>query len=440
MNRLSTIENRPSALASMLELFSENRNGKSTGIYSVCASHPLVLEAAMRQADIDGSIVLIESTANQVNQFGGYTGMVPADFPRFVGDIADKIGFPHSRIVFGGDHLGPVCWTDETADRAMEKACVLVNDYVRAGFQKIHLDASMACAGETGPLPDEVVAERAVALCRAAEAAATEKGAAEKPVYVVGTEVPVPGGETEGLDELEVTTVERARYTIETHRIAFESAGLVEAWKRVVALVVQPGVEFNHTDVHVYDPPKAADLSKTVLDFPRIVYEAHSTDYQPSDSYLRLINDHFAILKVGPQLTFALREALFALAAIEDELVEEHQRSDLIAVCEHVMQFEPAHWRKHYGEGGLQSRILRRFSYSDRIRYYWPHPHVSAAVGTMFRNLSETPIPLPLLSQYLPTAIGADNDNQGSNVSRELVIRHIMRVCATYAGACTDNG
>jgi tagatose-1,6-bisphosphate aldolase non-catalytic subunit AgaZ/GatZ len=35
--------------------------------------------------------VLIEATCNQVNQDGGYTGMTPADFRRFVEDIAARV-------------------------------------------------------------------------------------------------------------------------------------------------------------------------------------------------------------------------------------------------------------------------------------------------------------------------------------------------------------
>ena len=52
------------------------------GIYSICSAHPWVLGAAMKQALDDGTPLLIESTSNQVDQFGGYTGMKPADFVR----------------------------------------------------------------------------------------------------------------------------------------------------------------------------------------------------------------------------------------------------------------------------------------------------------------------------------------------------------------------
>ena len=427
-----------SALDELLQIFEQNRRGGGGGIYSVCASHPLVLEAAMLQAKSDGAVALIESTANQVNQFGGYTGMVAADFPAYVKRIADRVGLGHDRIVLGGDHLGPLCWTDESANEAMSKAQDLVASYVRAGFQKIHLDTSMACADDSEPLTDEVVAGRAARLCKAAEDAASASVVANKPVYVVGTEVPIPGGATEELDELCVTSTDGVRRTVSTHHRAFIHAGLENAWHRVVALVVQPGVEFNHTSIHAYKTDDAKDLSSEVLNFPGMVYEAHSTDYQPDDVYRQLVRDHFAILKVGPQLTFALREALFALCAIENEIVDRGS-SDLMGVCERVMQDEPEHWIKHYPQTEPQGRVYRRYSYSDRIRYYWTHPDIDGEVQTMMRNLQETNIPLPLLSQHMPSEYEAVRAGSIPPEPRDLIVHHIMAVTARYSEACQNN-
>jgi D-tagatose-1,6-bisphosphate aldolase subunit GatZ/KbaZ len=76
-------------------------------------------------------------------------------------------------------------------------------------------------------------------------------------------------------------------------------------------------VEFDHTSVIDYQPSKAKELKALIPQVDHIVFEAHSTDYQQPQSYHQLVRDHFAVLKVGPQLTFALREALFALSYIE---------------------------------------------------------------------------------------------------------------------------
>ena len=69
------------------------------GIPSFCTANGLVIEACLKQAMRFDDCVLIEATANQVNQFGGYTGMKPADYRDFVYRIADRIGFERNRII-----------------------------------------------------------------------------------------------------------------------------------------------------------------------------------------------------------------------------------------------------------------------------------------------------------------------------------------------------
>ncbi|MBJ4659358.1 class II D-tagatose-bisphosphate aldolase, non-catalytic subunit, partial [Salmonella enterica subsp. enterica serovar Typhimurium] len=136
----------------MKEIISRHKAGEQIGICSVCSAHPLVIESALRFDLNSGNKVLIEATSNQVNQFGGYTGMKPADFRDFVYGIAQEVGFPRERLILGGDHLGPNCWQNEPADTAMEKSVELIKAYVAAGFSKIHLDASMSCADDPTPL------------------------------------------------------------------------------------------------------------------------------------------------------------------------------------------------------------------------------------------------------------------------------------------------
>ena len=62
-----------------------------------------------------------------------------------------------------------------------------------------------------------------------------------------------------------------------------------------------------------------------------------------------LVDDGFAILKVGPGLTFALREALYGLDAIADCACREDATNRLVATMEAVMVEQPASWTGHYG-------------------------------------------------------------------------------------------
>jgi D-tagatose-1,6-bisphosphate aldolase subunit GatZ/KbaZ len=423
----------------ILDMVLRHKAGERVGVTSVCSAHPLVIEATLRHALVtDQPIVLIEATSNQVNQDGGYTGMVPADYRDFVQAIAAKVGFPLDRLVLGGDHLGPNAWTATPAAEALDKADVMVAAYVRAGFRKIHLDCSMSCADDPVPLPEQTIAERAARLCAAAEAA-FDGDPAEAPVYVIGTEVPVPGGAAEDLEELAVTTPEAAIATVDMHRDLFRASGLESAWDRVIATVVQPGVEFDHDKVVDYRPERAAALSRAIEPVDHLVFEAHSTDYQTPKALAALVRDHYAILKVGPGVTFALREALWALDAIEAETVPAAERADLRKITLSRMQAEPKNWRKYYHATGAALDFQLQYSLSDRIRYYWPDAEIAAAQERLFVNLRQVPPSLALVSQYLPLSYAAVRAGQTTLDPAELVMAHVAATLDAYHGACFPN-
>ncbi|HDV8377348.1 tagatose-bisphosphate aldolase subunit KbaZ [Citrobacter sp. Cf116] len=420
----------------LTKMVEQHKRGKANGIYAVCSAHPIVLEAAIRYAHANHTPLLIEATSNQVDQFGGYTGMTPADFRSFVCRLADSLDFSQDMLILGGDHLGPNRWQNLPAEQAMANADDLIKSYVAAGFKKIHLDCSMSCANDPVPLTDEIVAERAARLAKVAEETCMAHFGESDLVYVIGTEVPVPGGAHEALTELAVTTPDAARATLQAHYHAFEKRGLEGIWPRIIALVVQPGVEFDHTHIIDYQPQKAVALRKMVEDYDTLVFEAHSTDYQTPQSLRQLVIDHFAILKVGPALTFALREALFSLAAIEEELLPAKASSGLRHVLESVMLDRPEYWQSHYHGDGNARRLARGYSYSDRVRYYWPDSQIDEAFERLVRNLADEPIPLPLISQYLPLQYVKVREGDLSATPRELIINHIQDILQQYHCAC----
>lgn len=418
-----------SALETLLGIPGDHDKGRRTGMTAVCSAHPLVIEATFAEARDTGQPVLIEATCNQVNQDGGYTGMTPEDFSAFVKGIAEDHGFPAARIVLGGDHLGPNPWRHLPFAQAMEKARVMTHCYARAGFAKIHLDASMSCADDPTPLPAQTIAERAADLAQAAEDGA-RAGGHPPPAYVIGTEVPVPGGAAEMLDTLELTKVSDAAGTVAIHRTAFAARGLEGALSRAIAIVVQPGVEFGSANVIAFQPEKAADLAAWRDATGGILFEAHSTDYQTSDALLALVQAGFGILKVGPGLTFALREALYGLDAIAGVLSDNYSAGSLPAAMEAVMLEKPDNWQAYY-EGDAQEQFFQRhFSYSDRIRYYWNEPAAKTAVDRLFAALGDTVIPEPLISQFM-----ARQSRQPGN-AKGLVIHAIRTALSPYSDAC----
>ncbi len=423
-------ENRQIALR---KLFGARNLPLPRGITSVCSAHPLVIEAALRRAAAEGRAVLIEATCNQVNQEGGYTRMRPTDFRRFIEGIAAEVGYPAERIILGGDHLGPNPWRKLPAEEAMARAEAMAAAYVEAGFEKIHLDTSMGCAGEPVALADELTAARAARLAKVAEDAA-KRSDLRPPVYVIGTEVPPPGGATHALEDIEITQADAALKTLAVHRSSFAAAGVASAMERVIGIVVQPGVEFGNTNVALYRPERASKLMASLDDMPGLLFEAHSTDYQPTEALSALVDGGFAILKVGPGLTFALREALYGLDAIADVLAGAASHTGLAATMEAIMLDQPAHWAGHYSGSAEEQRLQRHFSYSDRIRYYWPDVRASAAVDAVFDRL-QGDIPETLISQYLARLYPDVVSKRIVPRARELCLAAIDAALAPYSAA-----
>jgi D-tagatose-1,6-bisphosphate aldolase subunit GatZ/KbaZ len=425
------------------DILQENRRGRAVGVFCVCSAHPFVLQAAMQQAKQSCNLLIIESTSNQVNQFGGYTGQTPAQFAQFVEKLAASQNFPFEQVLLGGDHLGPHVWGNENSAQAMAKAHTLIHDSVLAGYTKIHLDASMHCADDPGdrhrPLADEIVSARAAELCATAEAAHRELPAGSAaPLYVIGTEVPIPGGELQSNCAPEITRTDQLNRTLQIAKQAFFSRGLQSAWERVIAVVAQPGVEFADVSVFAYNSLKAQPLAHFALQHWHGVYEAHSTDFQSASALREMVQDHFAILKVGPWLTFAFREAVFALAAAEEEWLAQRgvAVSQVREELDRAMLANPTHWKSYYHGDEAALRVARKYSYSDRARYYWPQPGVAAALEKLIANLTASPPPLSLLSQFLPNQAGLIREGSQSASAAELIRSKIREVLHIYSAAC----
>lgn len=407
------------------EMIEKRKNGENTGIPSYCSANELVLEVALERAAATGIPTLIEATANQVNQFGGYTGMKPDDFYKFVLEIAKRVGCSEELIILAGDHLGPLTWMNDCEAEAMGKSKELVYQYAKAGFTKIHLDTSMKVADDDkdSMLATEVIARRGAILYKATIAGYEEllkiKPEAVRPVFVIGSEVPIPGGAQEEEDGIAVTKAEAFADTVDTYKRVFAEEGLEEAWEDIIAVVVQPGVEFGDAQIFMYNREGAADLCMKLKEYPEIVFEGHSTDYQSKECLKKMVEDGIAILKVGPALTFGLREALFALDKIEDELMLNH-KANYKAILEKAMLDNPSNWVKHYHGTHIEQALARKYSFSDRSRYYMGQPEVVDAMHELFDNLSKVEIPLTMLHQYMPLQYEAVRDGRIKMDAREL--------------------
>lgn len=420
------------------KIVTAQKEGKAVGIYSCCSANEYVIRAALLRGKKDHSCVLIESTANQCDQYGGYTGMKPADFKQFVEKIADEIGFDKSRLFLGGDHLGPLTFATKPEAEAMKESEELIRCYVAAGFTKIHIDTSMKVADDDPDtrLSDATIARRGAQLAKVAEETFAElkkhNPDAVEPVYIVGSEVPIPGGQQGGAaaDCVEVTKPEDFKATLKTFEEAFRSNGLEHAWNNVIGIVVQPGVEEKDAGCTEYDRSKATELCAAIKEYDSIVFEGHSTDYQTKIKLRELVEDGVAILKVGPGLTFAMREALFALAYAEKELMGDNG-SHFMEVLDEAMLEEPKYWKKHYVGTDKEIALKRKFSFSDRCRYYMPEKKVSDARDVMIHNLKDG-VPLNLLSQFMPRQYTKVREGLLENKPETLIIDHICDTINDY--------
>ncbi len=420
------------------DIVQEQKCGIARGIYSACTANIYAIKAVMERALKNNKHVLVEATANQVNQFGGYTGMHPADFKSFVYKIAAGMDFPFDKIILGGDHLGPLTWKNEAAEPAMQKSVGLIKEYVLAGFTKIHIDTSMHLADDDlgKPLDTAVIASRGAVLCSAAEEAYNElklkDPSAMAPVYVIGSEVPIPGGSQDEEEGLHVTKVSDFKDTVDAFHKEFLKRRLEGAWENVIAVVVQPGVEFGDDIIHEYNREAAKDLCMALKKLPNMVFEGHSTDYQTPEALRKMVEDGIAILKVGPALTYALREGLFALNHIENELLMDNRAikvSNFIDVLDDTMVKTPEHWIKYYHGNENKVRMARKYSYSDRCRYYLPNKEIQESIRILMGNLRSVQIPLSLISQFMPVQYvkvrSGEIENDPESLLKDRIVNYI---------------
>lgn len=429
----------------LFSLITKRQNGILTGIPSFCSANKFVIEAVLEQSKFSDDKVVIEATSNQVNQFGGYFHMTPFDFRDYVYKIADEINCDRNNIILGGDHLGPQPWQMLPEEIAMEYSKELVRETVLAGYLKIHLDTSMRVGDDDvkKPLLDETIARRGAILMKVAEDAYQERlkevSDAIHPVFVVGSEVPIPGG-AQNEDTLKVTEPSNFENTILAYKQQFAEYGISELWQYVIAVVVQPGVEFGDADIHKYNRQDSFKLCQKLKEYPDIVFEGHSTDYQSPEALKQMVEDGIAIIKVGPALTFAVRQALFALSYMERELIEDDmQRAHFIETLEAEMMAAPKDWVNYYKGDERYNYFARKYSYSDRCRYYICNKKVEESIEKLFSNMSKVQIPMGMLMQYMPFQYIRVRDGKVKLEPRELVKDSVVTIVEEYNYAVKRN-
>ena len=310
----------------------------------------------------------------------------------------------------------------------MAKARDLVRAYVEAGFTKIHLDASMACADD-GELAEEEIADRAGDARRGGRGALRWGSAALRDRHRSAETGRRDRSSSAGLPSPSPTPCFEPTSCIAQR----SSAGACQtALSRVIGIVVQPGVDFGNSQIFAFDRQKAASLSAAVADIPGAAFEAHSTDYQAPGALHDLVASHFAILKVGPELTAAYREAVVAMASIE-EWLPVSGKSGILNVIDDVMIGDPKYWRDYVGDDA-RAGLDRLFGLSDRIRYYWPNAAIQKALKALCANIDGASGEVGLIAQFAKLPEG--RAGSGLPLSQQIVQARVGAVVAKYSAAC----
>ena len=267
-----------------------HKAGRRVGIASVCSAHPLVLAAACpRGPGRPAACCSSRRRRTRSTSSAATPACKPAGFRDLVHRIAGEEGLPARarrarRRPPRAQHVAARAGADGHAEGGGARARPTRPPATRRST------STAACRWRTTPCPwpTTVVAERAPRGCSPRRRPPRRDPSAVR--YVIGTEVPVPGGAHETIDALAPTPPDAARATLAAHRGGLRGGrASTRVWPRIMALVVQPGVEFDHVRVFDYDPARTADLQHVLDDEPDMVFEAHSTDYQLTEGLTALV-------------------------------------------------------------------------------------------------------------------------------------------------------
>jgi D-tagatose-1,6-bisphosphate aldolase subunit GatZ/KbaZ len=348
----------------------------SKAIPSFCTSNIFVLKSLLSFCKKKKLPILIETTSNQVNQHGGYSGNKPKDFIRKMNNLAKKMQFNKKNIFYGGDHLGPLPWKLSNSSVALKKSIELVNLYIAAKYQKIHIDTSIEC-NDDKTLTNKEVFLRAQYILKKLK----NKRIIKNTFLVFGTEVPLAGGNNN--KKIKSTMFKKIidEYNNFSKLLKFENLPI-----KNFGLVIEPGMKFMHKNV-TKPYLKNFKLKKLFSKKNNFFYEAHSTDYQSFITLRNLVKNNFKILKVGPELTFNLLKSFLFMEKVEKKKYS--KRSNFKKTILDEMFTSDQYWRdyfKNVSKKELKKNIIN--SYYDRTRYYLDNKKVLNSIKVLENNIN----------------------------------------------------
>jgi len=347
---------------------------KDKALPSFCTSNIDVLNSILFFCHIKKLPCLIECTSNQVNQNGGYTNKNPKIFINEILNISKKINFDKNKLFLGGDHLGPLPWKNKNKDLAIKKSIVLIENFLKEEFCKIHIDTSIKCKDDKY-INNEIIFDRTSKILSHPKI----KKKIKNKFIIIGTEVPLSGsGDTE---KVVVTKQKQIEDEVRKFRDILKS---LKIKNKLFGLVVEPGMKYNHSSIlkpNLSSFSKKKKLSKK----NNFVYEAHSTDYQSQLILKKLVKNNFKFLKVGPELTYNYSRSLFLMHNIEKKIYKKND-SNIKNILIASMKKKNKYWKNYYEKKNPKLLIHSKL---DRMRYYFNIKSVESSVKILKKNINQ---------------------------------------------------
>ena len=346
---------------------------KNKALPSFCTANFDVIESIFYYCNINKLPCLIECTSNQVNQDGGYTSNTPKLFVNKINNLRKKIKLKQSQLFLGGDHLGPLPWKNNTNKIALKKSVKLINSFLNEKFDKIHVDTSIKCKNDKS-INNEIIFDR---TCKILSSTIIKKKINDK-FLVIGTEVPLSGSNDD--KKVIITSIKKIKIEALNFKNFLESLHLK---KKIFGLVIEPGMKYMNTSIK--KPIFTKFLHKKKFSkMNNFVFEAHSTDYQPKKILLKLVDNNFKFLKVGPELTFNYSRSLFFMNKIENKFFK-NLTSDIKKNILLSMKQNNTYWKEYYDKN---NDLLFLNSKLDRSRYYLNTKIVKNSLRILKNNIN----------------------------------------------------
>ena len=396
---------------------------------SFCTANFLVLNTLLIFCKKKKLPALIESTSNQVNQFGGYSKNHPKDFIKKINGFIKSLKINKKSVYFGGDHLGPLPWKNNKSSVALKNSIKLIDLYLKANYQKIHIDTSIQCKDDK-LIADKIIFARTEYILKNL----TNKKKLNKIFFVFGTEVPFAGGNDKKKFKITQNNKIITDYQNFSKLLNSEKLSLKD-----FALVIEPGMKFKNNSI-TKPNFKSFEINRKFSKKNKFYFEAHSTDYQDLETLKKLVKNNFKILKVGPELTYNLIKSLLFMQEIEKIFFKKN--SDFKKIIIKNMLFNNFYWKDFFNMGRkkkLEKDLLN--SFYDRARYYLSIDDVMNSIKILEININkiEREEIIRLLKKKIKKKNIMNLKNFKNNNFQYIISTFLDRIFLKYYKACGFN-